>query len=902
MKSILKNSKFIFVFLITIALSLIFLKFLEPVLLSIGNSIDYEHQSFMIGYLIIFSVLILVYSLVFLRYHIQGKTINFLVLYISILYFLLRFQLNSEIQFTPINSSLKFADIILLICLLHSINLIINNLKYRKIKDEKGFFLEDIPNDEKSESANEKLIVKLLDNLSGFKPNEAFTIGINAVWGQGKSTFLKRFKFLYEDLNPKDIIFWNRIWKNKGSTAIIENFFEELKTQLKPYSSEISNDIDNYVTALLSLSNSNLNSIANQGRQILSENSTLEAFYKNINEDIYKINKQVVILLDDLDRLEQAEILNTLKLIRTLSDFNNVIFIAGYDRKYIVKTLNSEKNNYLDKIFNVEINLLYFDHKILIDNLYEHIDQIFPDELIEIDTNNFNKGFKQLFNYTLEESFLPTIDFFSQEDQEITTHELSYIDFLSTYRDIKRFLNEFRFYTSFIDDAGDIIIEEYILLRLLNYKYRSLQNDIFEKLSNFLATARIDDVNNTLYVNNILGDNQVYLYETESRKKIRQYLDDHDYSQNDKTIIDAVFIQLFRKKSNRYYEINQNSISKIYYTNLYVRNNIAAGQITLKNLQTAFENANLHSLSKNEISESNKSTFQIVNEVKQFIYNNKPNTKEQYLDSVKTLNLISTYGNYKQDQEIKEIIASGYNDFYEKRKDYFDDLSEMASSKDENQYLLDLFSQINMNFKRKQSGLYNKSELKDENENLISPSEVERILFLNLKKLISSQASPEQIISAYLNCASALVYNRNFIFSFNANSIVRQDMYSRSLVYFKSSVLNSIFNSQNEKTRGLINYEPKFYIAQIFSNRKTHYQLIKSPNDEKLYKRFYEEGWINFLHFLKNQPTNVEELLEKKPNPIYLQDAISFVDSYTNNNCEPLTKEEYNNAINHLPF
>jgi archaellum biogenesis ATPase FlaH len=48
--------------------------------------------------------------------------------------------------------------------------------------------------------------------------------------------------------------------------------------------------------------------------------------FSDINDNIknWQTNN---LLLDDLDRLE-TEILNTLKLIRTLSDFNNVIFIT----------------------------------------------------------------------------------------------------------------------------------------------------------------------------------------------------------------------------------------------------------------------------------------------------------------------------------------------------------------------------------------------------------------------------------------------------------------------------------------------------------------------------------------------------------------------------------------------
>jgi Cdc6-like AAA superfamily ATPase len=242
--------------------------------------------------------------------------------------------------------------------------------KYNSIKtaEQIGAFLEDSLYVD-SEIDNEQILQKLISSISGYKPKVAFSIGLNAVWGYGKSSFLHRFKDEYKKKNPKEIIFWNRIWKNKGSIAIIENFFEELKDNLKPYSGEISEDINKYVDSILSLSSTDLHKIINVGTNALSENSTLEKYFSDINDNIKKIDKQIIILLDDLDRLEKTEILNTLKLIRTLSDFNNVIFIAGYDRKYIVETIEMPKDNYLDKIFNVEINLLPFDEESIVNEL-----------------------------------------------------------------------------------------------------------------------------------------------------------------------------------------------------------------------------------------------------------------------------------------------------------------------------------------------------------------------------------------------------------------------------------------------------------------------------------------------------------------------------------------------------
>ena len=80
-----------------------------------------------------------------------------------------------------------------------------------------------------------------------------------------------------------------------------------------------------------------------------------------------------------------------------MSDFNNIIFIAGYDRNYITRTIDSSKDNYLDKIFNVEINLLPFDSDLIIAELFRQVELLFGVEFSKKDSGSFNEAFKNLF-------------------------------------------------------------------------------------------------------------------------------------------------------------------------------------------------------------------------------------------------------------------------------------------------------------------------------------------------------------------------------------------------------------------------------------------------------------------------------------------------------------------------
>jgi len=58
--------------------------------------------------------------------------------------------------------------------------------------------------------------------------------------------------------------------------------------------------------------------------------------YDDINEIIEKIDRKLFVFVDDIDRLNKAEILETLRILRNIAGFKNVIFICGFDRDYVI--------------------------------------------------------------------------------------------------------------------------------------------------------------------------------------------------------------------------------------------------------------------------------------------------------------------------------------------------------------------------------------------------------------------------------------------------------------------------------------------------------------------------------------------------------------------------------------
>ena len=74
-----------------------------------------------------------------------------------------------------------------------------------------------------------------------------------------------------------------------------------------------------------------------------------------------RLPKRVIVLLDELDRMEKEELLTLLKVIRGISTLPNISFVCAGDRRTIIETakgkFNDKTNTYFEKFFPVSIQI-----------------------------------------------------------------------------------------------------------------------------------------------------------------------------------------------------------------------------------------------------------------------------------------------------------------------------------------------------------------------------------------------------------------------------------------------------------------------------------------------------------------------------------------------------------------
>lgn len=319
---------------------------------------------------------------------------------------------------------------------------------FKKEKNFTGGFGVDEP----ITSSEEDLLNRKIDAydaaeklLATKTENNAFTFGIVAPWGNGKTSFLYMMKEHIDAEFADDVVTISfHSWKYGKSSNLTYLFFEELSKALAPYSTIFSRDIIRYARTVSSIENPTMKFLGSILGCLLPQ--TVEEQYEDLKKKISNIQRKIVVFIDDIDRLGANEIEELFRLVRNTSNLPSMYFVMAYDKKYVVDTLKnmfpSHSLSYTEKILQEEFFLPIIKGNELQAVLREKLSVFLNSEEMEQVDKLLNR---ELFN---------SIDVFN---------------YMETLRDIKRFANAL--YLHLRKLHGEIDICDYIILEILRQQY-----------------------------------------------------------------------------------------------------------------------------------------------------------------------------------------------------------------------------------------------------------------------------------------------------------------------------------------------------------------------------------------------------------------------------------------------
>lgn len=431
---------------------------------------------------------------------------------------------------------------------------------------QKESFLSDAPitDKNKDELGFDDHIQALKKRIEEMPNTGTHSIAITGGWGTGKTSFLN---LLQQELLTEEQyeIMWFNPLKSSKSGNIQNDFFDVLESSLSKYKMRFGRRIKYYKELIGAIDNKYVSFLVKLG------SIQLEDEKKRINDVIKMIPKKIIIIIDDVDRLNGDEIMQIFRLVGFNAEFVNVVFLIPLDKANIVKALGCDPN-YPDKFFEMEFPL--------------------PDN---------NRNATSLYIKKALQRLVPHIDMGFLEDPTITEYTTYCI---SNLRDANRFINSFQDRVQMIYKKLDVC--SFYLLSLIRYKSQASYEKIKRKECLMTYT---DSSNETIFavkkgsvsIDHILNEMLLRLFQNEPTSKQGHYIfqpkyfDDYFNETSTKSITDAKLRRLLLAESD---EVLQQTLK--VYTN---------DDISRQNLIDLWESPNPWSYAKSLFDEKGEKTI-----------------------------------------------------------------------------------------------------------------------------------------------------------------------------------------------------------------------------------------------------------------------------------------------------
>jgi predicted KAP-like P-loop ATPase len=334
----------------------------------------------------------------------------------------------------------------------------------------------------------QKLVKGLLDNFENGQ--DSIVVGLNGEWGTGKSSLLEFVKneiFIQTYDKPyRNLTYEFNPWRITSQEDLQHQFLTGLGQMLGNYNKEyekLKNDflkISEVASSVNSLNPEPTSKLTIKAltkvSTLLIKRKTIEQYKKEVDERLEDNNIKLFIIIDDIDRLSPAEIIEVFQLIKLNANFKNTYFLIAFDKKIVIDGLSerykSQSEKYLEKIIQIDYTVPLISQ--------ESIFKIFKKELSSV--------FKKI-----------EIEFNDELFQNIWSKYLRF--YFTTIRHIYRFFNSLEIRLPVI--SNDVNPYDFILIEIIRifdfnaYEWiiRHKDNLTFRRISRFSSFLQSMDNN-----------------------------------------------------------------------------------------------------------------------------------------------------------------------------------------------------------------------------------------------------------------------------------------------------------------------------------------------------------------------------------------------------------------------
>lgn len=290
--------------------------------------------------------------------------------------------------------------------------------------------LNDITQDKFGREPVVDLIVGSINQMVS-TDHSCMVYGIYGKWGEGKTSLMNfvKSKLFAQGKDDGIIIAEFNPWLVNNDEALLQEFF---KTIMADADSLVREAFKKYGSLAILASKTIVNAVAPGFGSALAKGikwaqkaledskDALSELKEKASEAIVKSGKHLIVMIDDVDRLDKEELHSVMRLIRQVADFKNCIYLVAMDVDMVAKSIAEyhgkgslqDGRKFIDKIVQVPITIPQIPHC------------------------DMEKLIKELLVDTLQDA---------TDKKQIEDISESILPFIGSYRELKRYCNQLSF-------------------------------------------------------------------------------------------------------------------------------------------------------------------------------------------------------------------------------------------------------------------------------------------------------------------------------------------------------------------------------------------------------------------------------------------------------------------------
>ena len=237
---------------------------------------------------------------------------------------------------------------------------------------------------------------QLAKAIVNYEPEDNFNIGLYGSWGSGKTSIINMVEEFIgkavevKGLKNKPIIFRFNPWLLSNQEQITKQFFKQLANRFSGQKDKkvqvVAKGVDFFGSLLSKAPFPGAGLIGEIVRHVagatMDGTQDIQAAKNDLIAELKGLKRKIVVIIDDVDRLTKEEVRTLFRLIKSVADFPNTIYLLSFDYEVVSAALDGEQSDssgekYLEKFIQVPFEVPLLDKEKLENLCIQKMEEIF---------------------------------------------------------------------------------------------------------------------------------------------------------------------------------------------------------------------------------------------------------------------------------------------------------------------------------------------------------------------------------------------------------------------------------------------------------------------------------------------------------------------------------------------